>query len=93
MQGEGTTRLTLDELVAYARTLDNEKDAELIELMLYRVLGQRLTPEAIDKIRSIREHFRARTAQQGGTAIAQFINNGVVNEVHGNREVKQLQAI
>ena len=86
--------LDLDELVDYAKSLDSPKDAEVIELMLYRVLGRRLTPEAIGKIAEIQERFKPKPPTVQPT-IGQFINNGSITDIHDNREVKPqtLQAV
>ncbi|MBO4316594.1 MAG: hypothetical protein J5867_11655 [Prevotella sp.] len=82
--------LGLDELVDYAKTLDNKEDAEVIELMLYRIMGSRLTPNAIEKIGEIREHFKPKPP---GPHIGLLVNNGTINDVHNNQDIKQSLAI
>lgn len=78
--------LDLNELVDYAKTLDSKEDAEVIELMLYRIMGSRLTPATIGKIGEIREHFKPKSPIP---LIGQLVNNGTINDVHNNKEVKQ----
>ncbi len=82
--------LGLDELVDYAKTLDNKEDAEVIELMLYRIMGSRLTPTAIERIGEIREHFKPKPP---GPHIGLLVNNGTITDVHHNKEIKQSLAL
>lgn len=49
---------TLDQLVDYAKNLNDRKEAERMELMCYRLFGHRLTPEAADKIAEIPQRFK-----------------------------------
>lgn len=85
MTGGGKLSATLDQLVDYAKNLEDKEGAERLELMCYRLFGRRLTPEAADKIAEIPEHFKKRTAP----TIGQLINNGTINDVHDNKEIKQ----
>ena len=50
--------VTLDEIVDYAKDLDDREKAECMELMCYRMFGRRLTPEAADKIAEIPGKFK-----------------------------------
>ena len=56
--GGGILSATLDQIVEYAKSVDNKEEAEQIELMCYRLFGRRLTPEAADKIAEIPERFK-----------------------------------
>ncbi|MBE6258208.1 MAG: hypothetical protein E7103_09670 [Prevotella sp.] len=49
---------TLDQLVDYAKNLNDREEAERMELMCYRLFGHRLTPEAADKIAEIPQRFK-----------------------------------
>lgn len=54
----GKLSLTLDQIVDYAKDLDDRDEAERMELMCYRMFARRLTPEAADKIAEIPEKFK-----------------------------------
>lgn len=56
--GGGKLSVTLDQIVDYAKDLDDKDEAERMELMCYRMFGRRLTPEAADKIAEIPENFK-----------------------------------
>jgi len=84
LAGGSKLSATLDQLVDYAKNLEDREEAERLELMCYRLFGRRLTPEAADKIAEIPEHFKKRTIP----TIGQLINNGTINDVHDNQEVK-----
>ena len=84
MAGGGKLSATLDQLVDYAKNLEDKEEAERLELMCYRLFGRHLTPDAADKIAEIPEHFKKRTIP----TIGQLINNGTINDVHDNQEVK-----
>ena len=43
ISGGGKLTVTLDQLVDYAKELDNNKDAEKIELMCYRMFARNMT--------------------------------------------------
>lgn len=58
ISGGGKLSVTLDQLVDYAKDLDDKEEAERMELMCYRMFGRRLTPEAADKIAEIPEQFK-----------------------------------
>lgn len=85
MTGGGKLSATLDQIVDYAKNLEDKEEAERLELMCYRLFGRQLTPEAADKIAEIPKHFRKRSTP----TIGQLINNGTINDVHDNQEVKQ----
>lgn len=53
---------TLDQLVDYAKNLNDREEAERMELMCYRLFGHRLTPEAADKIAEIPQRFKKKTS-------------------------------
>ena len=61
MRGGGALSVTLDQIVDYAKELDDRDEAERMELMCYRMFGRRLTPEAADKIAEIPELFKKRS--------------------------------
>lgn len=50
--------VTLDQIVDYAKDLDDKEEAERMELMCYRIFGRKLTPEAADKIAEIPEKYK-----------------------------------
>ena len=56
--GGGELSATLNQIVDYAKGLDDREEAERMELMCYRMLGHRLTAEAADKIAEIPEQFK-----------------------------------
>lgn len=58
VSGGGKLAVTLDQIVDYAKDLDNKEEAERMELMCYRMFARRLTPEAADKIAEIPEKFK-----------------------------------
>ena len=58
LPGDGTITVTLNQIVDYAKGLDDKDEAERLELMCYRMFGRRLTPEAADKIAEIPEKFK-----------------------------------
>ena len=58
LPGDGTITVTLNQIVDYAKGLDDKDEAERLELMCYRMLGRRLTAEAADKIAEIPEQFK-----------------------------------
>ena len=58
LPGDGTITVTLNQIVDYAKGLDDKDEAERLELMCYRMLGHRLTAEAADKIAEIPEQFK-----------------------------------
>lgn len=58
ISGGGQLTVTLEELVDYAKELDNTEEAERIELMCYRLFGHQLTPEAANKIEEIPQRFK-----------------------------------
>ena len=61
ISGGGKLSVTLDQIVDYAKALDDKDEAERMELMCYRMFGRRLTPEAADKIAEIPEQFKKRS--------------------------------
>lgn len=61
LPGGGALSVTLDQIVDYAKKLDDRDEAERMELMCYRMFGRRLTPEAADKIAEIPEQFKKRS--------------------------------
>lgn len=58
ISGGGKLTVTLDQLVDYAKDLDDKEEAERIELMCYRMFAHRLTPETADKISEIPEKYK-----------------------------------
>ena len=74
-QGDGALSVTLDQLVDYAKGLDDEKEAEHLELMCYRMFSRRMTAEAADKIAEIPEHFKKKHTPTIKRHIV-IINNG-----------------
>ena len=56
--GGGKLAVTLDQLVDYATGLDDKKDAEMMELMCYRLFARNMTPQAADKIAEIPQKFK-----------------------------------
>ena len=56
--GGGDLSATLNQIVDYAKDLDDREEAECMELMCYRLFGRRLTPEAADKIAEIPKKFK-----------------------------------
>lgn len=56
--GGGELSATLNQIVDYAKDLEDREEAERLELMCYRLFGRRLTPEAADKISEIPQKFR-----------------------------------
>ena len=58
VSGGGELSVTLNQLVDYAKNLDDREEAERMELMCYRIFGRRLTPEAADKIAEIPQKFK-----------------------------------
>ena len=74
-EGNGGLSVTLDQLVDYAKDLDDQREAEKMELMCYRMFGRRLTPEAADKIAEIPEQFKKKRQPTIGKLIT-INNNG-----------------
>ena len=58
VSGGGELSATLNQIVDYAKDLDDREKAECMELMCYRMFGRRLTPEAADKIAEIPGKFK-----------------------------------
>ena len=58
ISGGGELSATLNQIVDYAKDLDDREEAERMELMCYRLFGRRLTPEAADKIAEIPQRFK-----------------------------------
>ena len=58
ISGGGELSATLNQIVDYAKNLDDREEAERMELMCYRLFGRRLTPEAADKIAEIPQKFK-----------------------------------
>lgn len=58
ISGGGKLSVTLEQIVDYAKDLDDKDEAERMELMCYRMFARRLTPEAADKIAEIPEKFK-----------------------------------
>lgn len=56
--GGGEFSATLNQIVDYAKDLDDREEAERMELMCYRLFGRHLTPEAADKIAEIPQKFK-----------------------------------
>lgn len=54
----GELSATLNQIVDYAKDLEDREEAERMELMCYRLFGRRLTPEAADKIAEIPQKFK-----------------------------------
>ena len=61
VSGGGKLSATLDQIVDYAKDLDDRDEAERMELMCYRLFGRSLTPEAADKIAEIPQKFKKKT--------------------------------
>lgn len=74
--GSGKLTVTLDQIVDYAKEIDDKEDAEKIELMCYRMFGKNLTPESAQKIAEIPDHFKKRCAP----TIGQFIKIDTLND-------------
>ena len=58
ISGGGVLSATLNQIVDYAKDLEDRGEAERMELMCYRLFGRRLTPEAADKIAEIPQKFK-----------------------------------
>ena len=58
ISGGGVLSATLNQIVDYAKDLEDREEAERMELMCYRLFGRRLTPEAADKIAEIPQRFK-----------------------------------
>jgi hypothetical protein len=58
VSGGGELSATLNQIVDYAKDLEDREEAERMELMCYRLFGHRLTPEAADKIAEIPQKFK-----------------------------------
>ena len=58
ISGGGELSATLNQIVDYAKGLDDREEAERMELMCYRLFGRHLTPEAADKIAEIPQKFK-----------------------------------
>ena len=58
ISGGGELSATLNQIVDYAKDLEDREEAERMELMCYRLFGRRLTPEAADKIAEIPQKFK-----------------------------------
>lgn len=58
ISGDGELSATLNQIVDYAKDIEDREEAERIELMCYRLFGRRLTPEAADKIAEIPQRFK-----------------------------------
>ncbi|MCR5644019.1 MAG: DUF2267 domain-containing protein [Prevotella sp.] len=54
----GELSTTLNQIVDYAKGLEDREEAERLELMCYRIFGRRLTPEAAAKIAEIPQKFK-----------------------------------
>ena len=72
--GGSTLSVTLDQIVDYAKEVDDKEEAERIELMCYRMFGRHLTTEAAEKIAEIPEQFKKKRTPTIGTMIT--INGG-----------------
>lgn len=88
ISGGGELSVTLDQIVDYAKGLDDKEEAERIELMCYRIFARSLTPEAANKIAEIPEKFKKRLIP----TIGQLVNNGTINDIHDN-ETQKLKAV
>ena len=55
---EASTDISLKALVDYAISIDDEAKAEHTELMCYRLLGDRITPEDAREIARIHQHYK-----------------------------------
>ena len=58
VSGGGELSATLNQIVDYAKDLEDREEAERMELMCYRLFGRRLTPEVADKIAEIHQKFK-----------------------------------
>ena len=58
ISGGGVLSATLNQIVDYAKDLEDREEAERMELMCYRLFARRLTPEAADKIAEIPQKFK-----------------------------------
>lgn len=58
ISGGGELSATLNQIVDYAKDLEDREEAERMELMCYRLFARRLTPEAADKIAEIPQKFK-----------------------------------
>ena len=58
VSGGGELSATLNQIVDYAKDLEDREEAERMELMCYRLFARRLTPEAADKIAEIPQKFK-----------------------------------
>ena len=58
ISGGGELSATLNQIVDYAKDLEDREEAERMELMCYRLFGRRLTPVAADKIAEIPQKFK-----------------------------------
>lgn len=76
ISGGGKLAITLDEIVDYAKNLDNKDEAERVELMCYRMLGRRMTQEAADKIAEIPQQFKKKRTP----TIGKLIKIGTIND-------------
>lgn len=75
VKGGGTLSVTLDQIVDYAKELDDRAEAERMELMCYRMFGRQLSPRDADKIAEIPEQFKKRRTPTIGKLIS-ITNNG-----------------
>ncbi len=74
ISGGGKLSVTLDQIVDYAKELDDKDEAERMELMCYRMFGRRLTLEAAEKIAEIPEQFKKKSTPTIKTFVT--INKG-----------------
>ena len=58
ISGGGELSATLNQIVDYAKDLEDREEAERMELMCYRLFGRLLTPEAAEKIAEIPQKFK-----------------------------------
>ena len=63
---EESTDISLKALVDYAISIDDEAKAEHTELMCYRLLGDRITPEDAREIARIHKHYKTLKEEAGG---------------------------
>ena len=58
ISGGGELSATLNQIVDYAKDLEDREEAERMELMCYRLFGRLLTPEAAENIAEIPQKFK-----------------------------------
>lgn len=76
ISGGDKLTVTLDQIVDYAKDLDDKDEAERMELMCYRMFARRMTPEAADKIAEIPEKFKKKKKQTSTIKKFVTINKG-----------------